>query len=77
MNNEIGKQVFRKLLYYFENKVPVHFCLIRGGWKNGDILDLNEKKLCMVLREFVEGELPFILEEIDFNSIKAFRRVTG
>jgi len=75
MNNETGKQVFRKLSYYFENKIMVHFCLIRGGWKNGEILDLNEKKLCMVLKERVEGDLPFILEDIDVNSIRPFRRL--
>jgi len=75
MNNETGKQVCRKLSYYFENKISVHFCLIRGGWKNGKIIDLNEKKLAMVLKEFVEGDLPFLLEDIDVNSIKPYRRL--
>jgi len=74
MNNELGKQVYRKLLYFFENKIPVHFSLISSGWKNGEIVDLNEKKLTLVLKEFVEGELPFLCEEIDPNSIVKFRK---
>ena len=39
-----GIQVYRKLLYYFENKIPIHFYLMRGDWKNVKIDDLNEKK---------------------------------
>lgn len=74
MNNEIGKQVYRKLLYFFENKISVHFSLYSGGWKNGLILDLNEEKLTLVLKEFVEGELPFLLENIILESIKPFRK---
>lgn len=75
MNNEIGQQVYRKLLYYFEKKIPIHFSLISGGWKNGNIIDLSETKLTLVLDEFVEGELPFLLEDINLNSIKPFRRL--
>ncbi len=74
MNNELGQQVFRKLLYFFTNKIPVHFSLYSGGWKNGEILDLNEEKLTLVLKEFVEGELPFLLEDIILESIKPFRK---
>ncbi len=73
MNNELGKQVYRKLSYFFENKIPVHFTLHSGGWKNGLILDLNEEKLTLVLEEFVEGELPFLLENIILNSIVKFK----
>ena len=73
MNNELGKQVYRKLSYFFENKIPIHFSLNSGGWKNGIILDLSETKLTLVLKEFVEGELPFLLENINLDSIKPFR----
>ena len=74
MNNELGKQVCRKLVYFYENKIPIHFILISGGWKNGEILKLDEDKLTFVLKEFVEGELPFLCEEIDLNSINKFRK---
>ena len=74
MNNELGKKVYRKLSYFFENKIPVHFSLHSGGWKNGLIVDLDEKKLTLILKEFVEGELPFLLEDIYIDSIKPFRK---
>ena len=77
MNNEIGLQVYRKLLYFFENKIPIHFSLHSGGWKNGKIIDLNEKQLTLVLLEFVEGELPFLLENIILDSIVKFREKGG
>jgi hypothetical protein len=73
-NTEYAKQVYRKLLYYHENKLPVHFCLHRGGFKNGEILDLNEKKLILVLREYFEGCQPFLLEEIKLESIALFKK---
>lgn len=74
MNYELGTQVFRKLEFLYKNKIPVHFSLVRGGWKNGDILDLSEHKLTVVIKEFKEGILPFLCEEIDFNSIEEYRR---
>ncbi len=73
MENELGKQVFRKLVYFNENEIPIHFSLISGGWKNGKIINLDEDKLTLILNEFVEGELPFLLENIDVNSIVKFR----
>jgi len=73
MNNEQGKQAYRKLLYFFENKIPVHFGLYSGGWKNGYILDLNEKMLTLVIKEFVEGELPILLENVIVDTIVKFK----
>ena len=73
MNNEIGEESYRKLLYFFEKKIAVHFTTFSGAWKNGIILDLNEKKLTLVLKEFVDGNLPFLLEEINPSSIKEYR----
>ena len=73
MKNELGTQVYRKLIYFFENKIPIHFSLNSGGWKNGIIIDLNEKKLTLILKEFVEGELPFLLEDVKLDSIKPFK----
>ena len=74
VKKEIGKDVYRKLLWFFEKKIPVHFCLMnRYGWKNGEIIDLDKNKLTLVLKEFKEGELPFLLEEINLNTIKPFK----
>ena len=73
MTDELGKKVFRKLVYFQENNLPIHFRLISGGWKNGEIISLNEDKLTLVLNEFVEGELLFLLENINIDSIVKFR----
>ncbi len=73
MNNEQGLKVYRKLLYFKKNNLPIHFVLYTGGWKNGKITDLNEEKLTLVLKEFVEGMLPFLLEDIIPESIKEYK----
>ena len=73
MNDEIGKKVFRKLLYFYENEIPVHFDLISNGWKNGKIKELNEERLTFILEENLEGELHFLCEEVDPDSIVKFK----
>ena len=74
MINEIGLMNYRKLLIFFERKIPVHFRKVNGGWANGNITDLNEKMLTLVLEEFEDGMQPFLLEEIETDSIKAYTR---
>ena len=74
MNNEIGKNVYRKLLYFFENKLPVHIVLTDNSWHNGIIIDLNEERLSMVLQEFVEGNLPILLENVSLDLIKPYQK---
>lgn len=73
MKNEIGQINYRKLLYYFENKIPVHFKDLNKIFYNGLILDLNEEKLTLVLKERTRGEIPILLEDIDPNSITKFK----
>ena len=73
MNNDIGQINYRKLLYYFENKILVHFKDLDNIFYNGLILDLNEDKLTLVLRERVRGEIPFLLENINSDSIMTFK----
>jgi hypothetical protein len=73
--NDAGQIVFRKLLYFYENKLPVHFKLNTGEFRNGTILDLSESKLTLVLKERVFGEMPFLLEEINPGTIKMFKEV--
>ena len=69
MTNEIGERNYRKLLYYFENKIVVHFTDLDKIFYNGLILDLNEDKLTMIIRERIKGEMPFLLEFINTDSI--------
>jgi hypothetical protein len=73
MENEYGLRVYRKLLYFFQNEQAIHFTLLdTGEFYNGLILDLNEKKLTLVLKEFKLGEIPFLLEDINEDSIAVF-----
>ena len=73
MTNETGKMNYRNLLYYFENKIKIHFKDLDNIFYNGLIIDLNEDKLTMVFHERVRGEIPFLLENINTNSIAKFK----
>jgi len=75
MINETGYKNYRTLLYYFKNKILVHFKDLDNIFYNGLILELNEQKLTLVLRERVKGEIPFLLEDINPDSINKFREV--
>ncbi len=75
MRDDTGERNYRILLYYFENKIPIHFKDLDDIFYNGLILDLNEKKLTLVLRERVKGEMPFLLENIKEDSISKFKEV--
>ncbi len=75
MTNEIGQINYRKLLYFFENQIKIHFKDLDDIFYNGLILDLNEKKLTLVIRERIKGEIPFLLENIKPDSIVKFRDV--
>lgn len=77
MRDDTGKtralKSFRKLLYFYDNKILVHFKDINEIFYNGNILDLNEDKLCMVLNERVNGMMPLLLEQINPDTIKQFK----
>jgi len=72
---QINQDTFRKLFYFFENKIKVHFKDLDGIFYNGIILDLNEEKMTMVLVENVKGTMPILLEFINSNSIREFTEV--
>ena len=73
MTNDKGQINYRKLLYFYSNELWVHFKDLNGIFYNGPILDLNEDKLTLVIKERVRGELPILLEDIDSDSIEAFK----
>lgn len=77
MRNDLGERNYRILLYYFENRIKIHFKDLDDIFYNGLILDLNEKKLTLVLKERIKGEIPFLLENIKEDSISKFREVGG
>jgi len=74
MTNDKAKRIYRKLNYFYENQIPVHFKLETGEFRNGEILDLNSEKLTLILKEFVFGEIPFLLEDINIDSISKFKK---
>jgi len=75
MTNDINKEVFRKLYYFFEEQRPVHFKDKDGIFYNGFIIDLSEEKYTMVLKERVKGTMPILLECIRPDSIREFKEV--
>jgi len=68
-NAKIAHDSYRKLIYFFENKIEVHFKDFDDIFYNGMIIDLNEHKLTMVLSERVKGTIPILLEFINPDSI--------
>jgi len=73
--SSLNDRIYRKLFYFYDKKLPVHFCLINGpGWKNGIIKDLNKTEYTLILEELREGDLHFLLEEISINSIQPYRK---
>lgn len=73
MTNDIGQMNYRKLLYFFENKIKIHFKDLDNIFFNGTILDLNENKLTMVFAERIKGTIPILLECIKSDSISEFK----
>jgi len=77
MINEIGLKNYRKLIYFFENNIKIHFKDLDEIFYNGTIIELNEKKLTMVFKERIKGTLPILLEFIKHESIMEFREERG
>ncbi len=72
MTNEIGDINYRKLVYFYENKILIHFKDMNNIFYNGLILNLDREKHIMLIEERVRGNLPIILEEIKSDSICEF-----
>ncbi len=68
-------EIFRKLFYFFENKIKIHFKDCDEIFYNGLIIDLNEKKKTLVLDERMRGTIPILLEIINPDSICEFKEV--
>ena len=72
MTNEIGDINYRKLVYFYENKILVHFKDIADIFYNGLILNLNREGHILILQERVKGNIPITLENIKTDSICEF-----
>ena len=74
MTNEIGDINYRKLAYFYENKILVHFKNTENIFYNGLILNLNREEHILILNERVKGNIPIILEDIKTDSICEFTK---
>lgn len=75
--DKIAQDSYRKLLYFFENKIRIHFKDFDEIFYNGLIIDLNGEKKTMVFVEDVKGTMPILLEFVNPDSIREYRRVGG
>ena len=71
--DKIAGDSYRKLLYFFENKIAVHFKDLDEIFYNGLIIDLSEEKNTMVLHENIKGTIPILLEFINPESISQYK----
>ena len=69
---KIANDSYRKLVYFFENKIKIHFKDFDEIFYNGLIIDLNEEKKTMILDERMKGMMPIILECVNPDSIRKF-----
>jgi len=70
---KIAIESYRKLLYFFENKIAVHFKDFDEIFYNGLIVDLNEEKKIMILAENIKGTIPILLECVNPDSISQYK----
>ncbi len=62
MKDEIGQSNYRKLLYYFENKIKIHFKDSDNIFYNGLILEHSDKHL--IMNDRVVGDVFVFYSEI-------------
>lgn len=74
-NDKISNDSYRKLLYFFENQIKIHFKDFNDIFYNGYIIDLNEDKKTMVFNERVKGTMPILLEFVNPDSIRKFEEM--
>lgn len=75
-DNDKALRNYRRLLYFYNKEIAVHIVIESGQdaglFRNGSILDLNLSKLTLVIKDFVLGEKPYLLEELEEESICAY-----
>jgi len=70
-----NNDAYRKFLYFFENKIAVHFKDLDNIFYNGLILALKKDESTMIIQERVRGVIPILLECVKINSIAEFTEV--
>ncbi len=77
MSDETNDAIGRKLEFFKTNGKKVHIKIIAGGdkgyFRNGFVLDVSFSQRCFVFVDDMKGELPYLFEEVDVNSIVPFK----
>ena len=77
MSDEQYEVIGRKLEFFKVNGKKIHIKIIAGGdagyFRNGFVLDVSFTQKCFVFIDDKKGELPYLFEEVDVDSINLFR----
>lgn len=77
MSKEYNNEVGRKLEFFKNNGKKIHIRIIKGGdagfFRNGFVLDVSFVQKCFVFVDDVKGELPYLFEEVDVDSIVGYK----
>jgi hypothetical protein len=71
--DKIAHDTYRKLKVFYDNKILVHFKDFNEIFYNGEIISLDQIGLSMLFKENKRGTIPFLLEEINPDSIVKFK----
>ena len=58
------EQNINKIEFFYENNLKVHIDCYTGRYYNGGIMEINQEKGFIILRDRVLGETPIMFEEI-------------
>jgi len=73
--NEKNENVFRKLKYFFDNKIQVHIVEEDGTFHNGFLKDLVLDEGLVVIVDRKDGVNVIFAESIVLSSIEEFKEV--
>ena len=77
MSDDNNESIGRKLEFFKTNGKKIHIKIIAGVdagyFRNGFVLDVSLSQRCFVFVDDKKGELSYLFEEVDVNSIKPFK----
>jgi len=73
--DKIAQDAYRKLIYFYKDKIKVHFKDFNDIFYNGLVIDLNDASKIMILIENVKGTIPILLEDVNPDSICKYKEV--
>ncbi len=71
-NKANAEKTYNLLIYFFENKIKVHFKDMNNHFYNAKIITLNKEYMNMVIVENYRGTMALSLEDINPTSIVAY-----